>query len=789
MTEYHPKLYEIDELILDIYNAVYLKSDQYQVRIIDVSDLVLDRFKSTDYNLDTIFEKTKILYSGKSPTGLLENISDPDSHTDQIIFKRKGETHASNIRIIPYSNINVVNNMLDPINVNQIIGTLLSELVVSDRTNNILLPVINIDVNGSDLIKYDKLHDLIDSKKIYSVEITEKFYSLITLDSFLMDYPTNLPILKTIIYQVIDVLYLLNNIYSNFRHRQMIPSMINAYIKKIDNVIVPEIKLGNFFMSSIGDMIPNNYPKNIDIPTISNSYDDLYQFLNYMWNNYNSIIIKYSELIKLFDTILPKEIRSSDMYLTKELWNKLSDDHKDNLKIKNIRNNNFFSNENIILSKEYINPVEEYGIKNKNMKHTTNSNQVKSNIKMKNKIQLGSASDNDDGSDDGTDDNSDDGTDDNSDDGTDDNSDDNSDDESDDGTNDNSDDDIAQLIDETDESDIVTQKDIDELILDIGESDSDIDETDNGLDDTTDTNIENGANLKSKIKSFDNDIDNMSRNNIQKNKSNKDKKESRTYFEEEERTEERDDQRPSRIINVSEKSTRENKSSDKSISKQSDQRQKMYQGKRHIKQPVIEQYKNTKSSNNSAPINNLYSNNTNYPQSRNTGNAIGNLLGASPSDYTQNKQNMPYQSGNQSGNQSVSQLMNPNQHGNQMMNINQMMSANQMGNPNLDSTNQYTQPYLPGQIPMGKGIPPQQQIDQMDNNMAMQQYLAAYNNQDQSADISNQMGYNAPMSTPQDSQQMYDPQMMQQYMMQQRMMQQQQNKGQSGGSNNPFFFR
>ena len=65
MTEYHPKLYEIDELILDIYNAVYLKSDQYQVRIIDVSDLVLERFKSTDYNLDTIFEKTKILYSRK----------------------------------------------------------------------------------------------------------------------------------------------------------------------------------------------------------------------------------------------------------------------------------------------------------------------------------------------------------------------------------------------------------------------------------------------------------------------------------------------------------------------------------------------------------------------------------------------------------------------------------------------------------------------------------------------------------------------------------------------------
>src|SRR5208282_2115884 len=102
MSKFHPRLYELDELILDIYNVVYSKSGSYQFKIIDVSDLVLDRFKMPDYNPDTIFEKTKILYAGKFPTGLRTDVSNPDTHIDQIIFKRKGETHTSHIRIIPY---------------------------------------------------------------------------------------------------------------------------------------------------------------------------------------------------------------------------------------------------------------------------------------------------------------------------------------------------------------------------------------------------------------------------------------------------------------------------------------------------------------------------------------------------------------------------------------------------------------------------------------------------------------------------------------------------------------
>jgi len=358
VAKYDNRIYQLDELITDLYNAVYAKSGNYQTKLIDVGDLNLTRFKLTDYDLNVIFDQTPIKYDNDYPTGLMRN----GHPVKQLWFKRKGETHMSTIRIIPYSGPDVLDDMSDPVNVNQIMKTLLSELVVTEKSNNILLPVINVDVKGSDLVDYPKVNPLVERETYYSVEITEKFYSLMTLDKFLREYPLTLPVIKTIIYQVIDTIHQITNIYPNFRYNQLIPELIDCYLKSDNGTIYPQIKLSDFFLAEITDLVPNNYLKteqSESITLIDSNYGDIYQFLNYLWNHINPEIQQHSELVELFDSILPKKIRSDKIYLTKELWDSLSDSEKFDLRAKNILNNPLFHKNNILptkyLSDEYDN--------------------------------------------------------------------------------------------------------------------------------------------------------------------------------------------------------------------------------------------------------------------------------------------------------------------------------------------------------------------------------------------------------------------------------------------------
>ncbi|AGF85332.1 hypothetical protein QJ854_gp450 [Moumouvirus goulette] len=341
------KIYNPDELIADIYEVVYEKQN-YEPDLIDLKNTDLNRFKMSDYDLDIIFNK--IVYSGNYPTGIIEN----GENIDEIHFKRSGETYTSTIRIVPYLNINSINDKSDPINVNQIMKTILSELVVTDKTTNILLPIINVDVTGSDLFTRDIVSEYIDKNKFYSIEITEKYYKLTDLDNFFKNYPIEPKVLKSIIYQAIDVLYQIGSAYPMFRYNQLIPDKINCYLKKTGDIIVPELKLSYFYLSNIKNLIENDYLSTLNIPFIDSQYSDLYQLLNYMWNNVWVDIQKYPEIIKIFDIILPEKIRSKESYLTQEIWNKLSDDEKFNLTPRNIKNSGLFTSKDSLLNTTFI---------------------------------------------------------------------------------------------------------------------------------------------------------------------------------------------------------------------------------------------------------------------------------------------------------------------------------------------------------------------------------------------------------------------------------------------------
>lgn len=354
VSEYHSRLYKLDELILDVYNAVYAKSDNYKVKFIDSSDLKLERFKMFDYDLDQIFSKTPIKYINMANTGI--------DNVQQIILKRQGETHMSNIRIVPYSSKEEMIILTSPINVNLIIRTLLSELDVTERTNNILLPIINIDVSGEDLKDYEVLSKLVDPKKFYSVQVTEKYYSMTTLDKFISSNPLVLSTFKSIIYQAVDILYQISNVYPGFKCNLFFPEYIDCYLKYDErNILMPVLKLGNFFLGEIKEVIDNDLLKKVDIPTVDIPYSDLYQLLNWFWSKHSIDIKKIPEMIKLFDYILPAEIRTGEQYLTHEMWNKITDDQRADLKIKIIRNNNFFTSKDSAKNPTYVDQ-EEFGL-------------------------------------------------------------------------------------------------------------------------------------------------------------------------------------------------------------------------------------------------------------------------------------------------------------------------------------------------------------------------------------------------------------------------------------------
>ena len=734
-------IYQVDELIFDIYSAVYAKI-AYKTKLIDVSNLKMIRFKLTDYDLDTIFNKTKILYADQYPTGLIMD----GVNINQLWFKRKGEIHLSTIRIIPYFSKESLDDMTDPINVNQVLKTLLSELVTNDKTNGILLPIVNVDVMGSDLVPYEKVKPYIDAKKYYSIELTEKFYSLTTLDNFFRSYPLDMRVLKSIIYQAVDILYQINIAYPKFRYNQMFPETINCYLKRTENnVKFPELKLSDFYLAEIEEIVPNNYIRSgiINIPNIESGYSDLYQLLNYMWNNLNIDIKKYPELISLFDIILPKKIRSNDKYLTIKLWNTLTDDEKNDLGIKNIRNGTFFTSQDSLLNTTFVETDDLLSRINTNPSNSESINGIAG--AMKNIQMHGDASD--------------------------------------------SEDDFIASNEELDEES--NEELNEESNEEYSDSDSIFEGKSNGLNnpDSVDKDeLEN--NEQNSLQSFNkgialsnkkysnNDIDSMSNKKSKSNRKNNYHNE-KQYTDEinEEHTEERDTySRPSRIIGV----TNANIGSKKKL--------KSYHGTRYInttdpmsllrelndRQPNSNNNKNPYDNgmNQFNNIQNPYDSGMNqFNNTQSRINSIGNALGATPGEMNN---------------------MNPNVNYNQL--TQKLAQRYNMDQNNLSTQGQFP-PNIPSQIPTNILNPIGQNSPQQPDDNFLSRYMAA-SNQMPMQNVQN------TQSQPQmQSQGQIDPNMLAYYMQQQQQQNNQQapymqnqptyapTQQMTGGNNKPFFFQ
>jgi len=344
--KFHLRLYDVDELIYDINDYVSSENNKkkYETKFMDINNLYFDRFKMPNYDLDVIFKPQQITHLPEDnyPSGLI-NQGKP---IDVIGFVRINKNLKTNVRLIEYFDRQDTVNIHNPINVNNVIKTLLSELVLNDKTRHILLPIINVDAAGSDLAKYPEIKPHIDQDKIYSVEITERFFKMFTLDAFLKENELDDYVLVNTLFGIIEPLYEINTYYPKFKHNYLLPETIDCYVRtsqnnrnnKLIQTVIPNIKLSNFYLSEIEDVIRNEYLANSGLPEMGPNfaYNDIYTALNDIWKKYSDSILKTTFMTNLFEQLLPEKIRSKDIYLTKKMWDLLTENEKDSLNIKNV---------------------------------------------------------------------------------------------------------------------------------------------------------------------------------------------------------------------------------------------------------------------------------------------------------------------------------------------------------------------------------------------------------------------------------------------------------------------
>ena len=197
-----------------------------------------------------------------------------------------------------------------------LISYILSELVLKKKTNNILLPIININVNISDLKPLLKSIDNLpniyknnfNKNKIISVKIREGFYNLMTLRDYIntesnIDY-------KILLFNIIIAIETIKLTYRYFSHNNLTLDNIFIYNKNTINNIIEfnnivynlpnmsyEIKITNFEKSKISNI--NN--DEIIINEIKDNNDLIFIVKDILKINKNIDLITKNFLTKLRD--------------------------------------------------------------------------------------------------------------------------------------------------------------------------------------------------------------------------------------------------------------------------------------------------------------------------------------------------------------------------------------------------------------------------------------------------------------------------------------------------------
>ena len=198
-------------------------------------DLENDCYNISRINLKNIkIDDIKIPLNFKNRTEILDNFMEGkfqflNQKEDISKFRRISDTYNCSVNIMPYMIDENEDNLDLPNNNDALFSYVLSSLVLQEKTNNIQLPLLNIDVKFSEIEKifksypiYNEIKDKINSdiiKDTFSLRVKEHFFPSVYFSEYIEE--NNITRLKEILFQIFHCLAVIQNEYSSFRHNNL----------------------------------------------------------------------------------------------------------------------------------------------------------------------------------------------------------------------------------------------------------------------------------------------------------------------------------------------------------------------------------------------------------------------------------------------------------------------------------------------------------------------------------------------------------------------------------------
>ena len=223
----------IETKINMLYDFIYSKSFKGNIKEIDINENNINmddiKIKLDGDNYDNILSE---LFSGK--------FRQIDNNNNTLLLKRYTDNLSIYLYISPYIKTSDADAMDNSNNNDSLFSYLLSSLVVKKKTNNILLPIINFDIEFDKIkhiiktneIIYNEINEKIEIDEIntkLSIRIREHFFDTFTLKDYL---EKNTCSYKSLLFQIIHTLAIIQKEYPNFRHNNLTIDNILLYTKK-----------------------------------------------------------------------------------------------------------------------------------------------------------------------------------------------------------------------------------------------------------------------------------------------------------------------------------------------------------------------------------------------------------------------------------------------------------------------------------------------------------------------------------------------------------------------------
>lgn len=332
----------MEEKINLLYNFLYNNSFN---NCFDIDKIQLGKITIDDIKIEAKDEAKELLDELKQGKFTYMDYNKKDN---LIYMKRYSDSYPVTVKIGMYHSN--TDSLSSSSNNDSLFSYLLSQLVLRKRTNHILLPVINFDIEFEhieSLIKNIPIYSSIKEKvefeevnKIMSIRIREHFFKSKLLREHLQENTCDY---KPLLFQLIHTLAIIQEEFPGFRHNNLTIDNILIYIKKEefsenvyefgkDKWVIPnigfDIKISNFEKSTLGNYYEISQ-RDTDVPYVNeeNSYFDLHTFLNSLIEGNHKMSLKSNnscdlETKKFLDKVIPQQLRGSkneSFYLSKNV--------------------------------------------------------------------------------------------------------------------------------------------------------------------------------------------------------------------------------------------------------------------------------------------------------------------------------------------------------------------------------------------------------------------------------------------------------------------------------------